>query len=50
MKICVLGGGGGKWGGPIESTRDLEGERLSGLNGGDLSQNAQHWGDRQGLK
>jgi hypothetical protein len=30
-------------GGPLESTRDPGGERLSGLNGGDLSQNAQHW-------
>jgi hypothetical protein len=28
---------------PLESPRDLGGKRLSGLNGGDLSQNAQHW-------
>jgi hypothetical protein len=26
---------------PIESIRDLEGEKFTGLNGGDLSQNAQ---------
>jgi hypothetical protein len=39
------------WGGevgvgdPLESISDLEGKRLSGLNGGDLSQNTQQWGE-----
>ena len=37
--------GGGRLGDLLENTRDQGGERLSGLNGGDLSQNAQHWGD-----
>ena len=35
----------GGWRIPPECTRDLEGERLSGLNGGDLSQNAQQWAE-----
>ena len=30
---------------PLESPRDLGCERLPGLNGDDLSQNAQQWGD-----
>jgi hypothetical protein len=29
----------------LESPRDLGCERLTGLNGNDLSQNAQQWGD-----
>jgi hypothetical protein len=41
MKICSLGAGKKGVEGP---SRDLGGERLSGLNGGDLSQNAQQWG------
>ena len=36
--------GGGRLGDLLENTRDQGGERLSGLNGGDLSQNAQQWG------
>jgi hypothetical protein len=36
----------GSGGDPLESTRDLREERLSLLNGGDPSQNAQQWGDR----
>ena len=53
------GGGGRNRRDPLESTRDAGGEKLSGLNGGDLSQNAQHWErdlvspppvDRLGLK
>ena len=36
---------GGRWEDPLESTRDSGGERLSGLNMGDLSQNAQQWGE-----
>jgi hypothetical protein len=41
MEISSLGGGvDGRCGDPLESTRDLGGERLSGLNRGDLSQNA----------
>jgi hypothetical protein len=32
-----------RWEDPLKSTRDLEDERLSGLNGDDLSQNAQNW-------
>jgi hypothetical protein len=31
-------------GDPLESTRDLGYERLSGLSGGYLNQNAQYWG------
>jgi hypothetical protein len=43
MEICRLRGA---WeGGPLESTRDLGGERLSGLNESDLNQNVQHWGE-----
>jgi hypothetical protein len=42
MVISSWGGGSERWGNPLESTRDPEGRRLSGLNGGDLSQNAQH--------
>jgi hypothetical protein len=38
------GGGGGCWE-ALENTRDLAGERLLELKGGDLSQNAQHWGE-----
>ena len=34
------GGGGRGRRDPLESTRDMGGEKLSGLNGGDLSQNA----------
>jgi hypothetical protein len=32
-----------RWGDPLENTRDVGCERLSGLNGDDLSQNAQQW-------
>jgi hypothetical protein len=32
-------------GGPLGSIRDLGGKRLLGLNGGDLSQNAQQSGE-----
>jgi hypothetical protein len=38
----------GLWGDPLESTRNPGAERLSGLNGGDLNQNDQQWGE--GLK
>jgi hypothetical protein len=36
--------GNGRWEmrNPLENTRDSGGERLSGLNGGDLSQIAKH--------
>jgi hypothetical protein len=30
---------------PLESSRDLGGERLSGLSGDDISQKAQQWED-----
>jgi hypothetical protein len=33
--------GARRWGDPLESTRGPRVDRLSGLNGGDLSQNAQ---------
>ena len=36
---------GWRVGEPLESPRDLGCERLPGLNGDDLSQNAQQWGD-----
>jgi hypothetical protein len=39
MKISSLGGWG--VGGPLKTTRDLGGERPSGHNGSDFSQNAQ---------
>lgn len=44
MEICSLWGL--EVGDPLESPRDPGGERLLGLNGGDLSQNAQQWGER----
>jgi hypothetical protein len=34
------------WREPLEKPRDLECERLPGLNGDDISRNAQQWGDR----
>jgi hypothetical protein len=37
--------GGGRCGDPLEIPRDLGCEKLSGLNGGDLTQNAQQWGE-----
>ena len=37
--------GGGRLGDLLENTRDQGGERLSGLNEGDLSQNALQWGE-----
>jgi hypothetical protein len=41
MEICgSVGCGMGK---PLESPRDLGCQRLPGLNGDDLSQNAQQW-------
>lgn len=33
------------WGEQLENPRDLGGERLPGLDAGDLTQNAQEWGD-----
>jgi hypothetical protein len=41
MQQCVVGG----LGKPLESHRDLGCERLRGLSGDDLSQNAQQCGD-----
>jgi hypothetical protein len=32
-------------GDPLENIRDPRGERTSGLNDGNLSQNAQQWGE-----
>jgi hypothetical protein len=45
MGICSPSGEGEGWRVPLEYTRDLGGERLSGLNGCDLSKNSQHWGE-----
>ena len=42
-KYAALGGGSGE---PPESPRDLGCERIPGLSGGDLSQNAHPWADR----
>jgi hypothetical protein len=43
MEISSVWGWGGQE--ALESNRDLGGERCLGLNGGELSQNAQHWGE-----
>ena len=45
VQLPEVGGLVGWCGKPLESPRDLGGGRLPGLNVGDLSQNAQHWGD-----
>jgi hypothetical protein len=37
--------GGRRWWNPLECTRDLGGERLSGLKGRDLRWNALQWGE-----
>jgi hypothetical protein len=42
-KYAALGLGG--WSNHLESTRDLGGEQLSGLNGGNFCHNAKHWGE-----
>lgn len=44
MEMCSLWGSEGE-SDRLESTRHLGGEKLAELNGGDLSQNAQQWGE-----
>jgi hypothetical protein len=40
---CAASGGAGPY--SLERTRDPGDKRISGLNGGDFSQNAQQWGE-----
>jgi hypothetical protein len=44
MQLLGVGGRGD----PLERPRDLGCERFLGLNGGDLSQNTQQWGEGTG--